>query len=73
MCAANRGRWDLVFLDPPYAFDDWSGLLCGPLVGSAAGMVVVESDREVDPGPWWGVQFTRRYGSTVVMLITPID
>ena len=62
-----------MLLDPPYAFDDWSDLLGGPLVGSVSGMVVVESDREVDPGPWWDVQSTRRHGSTVVMLLTPID
>ena len=70
---ANRGPWDLVLLDPPYAFDGWSGLLSGPLVGSVAGMVVVESDREVDPGPSWNVGSTRRHGSTVVMLLTPTD
>ena len=70
---ANRGPWDLVLLDPPYAFDGWPALLGGPLVGSVAGMVVVESDREVDPGPSWNVGSTRRHGSTVVTLLTPTD
>ncbi len=70
---ANRGPWDLVLLDPPYAFDNWPALLDGPLVSSATGMVVVESDREVDPGPSWNVGSTRRHGSTVVMLLTPTD
>ena len=70
---ANRGPWDLVLLDPPYAFDDWPALLGGPLVGSVAGMVVVESDREVDPGLSWNVGSTRHHGSTVVTLLTPTD
>jgi 16S rRNA (guanine966-N2)-methyltransferase len=70
---ANCGPWDLVLLDPPYAFDGWPALLGGPLVGSGAGMVVVESDREVDPGPSWNVGSTRRHGSTVVTLLTPTD
>ncbi len=70
---ANRGPWDLVLLDPPYSFDGWPALLGGPLVGSVTGMVVVESDREVDPGPSWNVGSTRRHGSTVVTLLTPTD
>ena len=45
---AGRGStsWDLVLADPPYAFDDWPALLAG----LDAAVVVIESDREIDPG-----------------------
>lgn len=65
--AANPGPWDLVLLDPPYAFDGWPALLDG----LDARVVVVESDRPVDPGPGWHVERNRRYGATVVALLTP--
>ena len=55
---------DLAFADPPYAFDDWPGLL-GPL---RAGLVVAESDRQVDAGEGWKVLRARRYGGTVVTM-----
>lgn len=71
--AANSGPWDLVLLDPPYAFDGWPDLLAGPLVDSGVGTVVMESNRELDPGPSWNVLSTRRHGSTVVTLLTPTD
>jgi 16S rRNA (guanine966-N2)-methyltransferase len=65
---ASTGRWDLVLLDPPYSFDRWADLLAN-LVGRVDGPVVVESDREVEPGPGWHVESCRWYGSTVVMLL----
>jgi hypothetical protein len=34
-------------------------------------MVVLESDREIDPGPGWHVESVRSHGTTVVMLMTP--
>lgn len=68
---AAQGPWDLVLLDPPYAFDDWTGLLSAVADGlSAAGLVVVESDREVDlVAPLRGIR-VRRYGGTVVTFAT---
>jgi 16S rRNA (guanine966-N2)-methyltransferase len=53
---------DLAFADPPYAFDAWDSLL----TRVDAGLLVIESDREVDPGDAWRVLKTKRYGTTVV-------
>ena len=63
--ARGAGPFDLALADPPYAFDDWPALLA--LV--PADLVVVESDREVDPGPGWAHVRTRRYGGTVVSFV----
>ncbi|MBW3548020.1 MAG: 16S rRNA (guanine(966)-N(2))-methyltransferase RsmD [Actinobacteria bacterium] len=65
--AAGPGRFDLALLDPPYDFDDpsWSGLL--DLVD--AGLAVLESDREIDPGGRWEPVRVKRYGATVVTLV----
>lgn len=57
---------DVVFADPPYAFDDWAA------VGAVrAALVVAESDREVDLGGRWVILRSKRYGSTVVTLFEP--
>ena len=71
----NSGPWDLVLLDPPYAFDGWTDLLGDPMIRSvtAKGTIVVESDRRIEIGDFWNVGMTRRYGSTVVMLLTRTD
>lgn len=61
-------RWDVAFCDPPYAFDGWPELL-GAL---DAGVVVVESDREVEPPQGWEVHRRRRYGGTVVSLLLSV-
>lgn len=67
--------FDVVFVDPPYAFDGWKPLLdelAGHLAdGESAGLVVIESDREVAPGAGWEVLRTKRYGTTVVTLTSP--
>ena len=60
------GWFDLVFADPPYAYDQW------PAIGAVeAGCVVAESDREIDLGERWRVLRVKRYGSTVVSLFEP--
>jgi 16S rRNA (guanine966-N2)-methyltransferase len=66
--AAGRG-FDVVLADPPYAFadDGWRDLAGG----LDADLFVVESDREPDLGDAWRVLRTKRYGSTVVTLVTP--
>jgi len=66
------GPWDLVLLDPPYGFAGWADLLEG-LLGTVAadGMVVVESDHEVEPGAGWDVDSRRRAAGTVVTLLRP--
>lgn len=62
-------RFDLVILDPPYAFDDWEALL-----GSVdASVVLIESDRSIDTkvhtlGGELVVSRERRYGGTVVAI-----
>ena len=61
------GPFDLVLLDPPYAYDGWDELL-GALVPTLAptAVLVVESDREVPlPPPLAGIR-TKTYGGTVV-------
>lgn len=55
---------DLAFADPPYAFDRWPTLL----TRVDADVLVLESDRELDPGDAWRVLKTKRYGTTVVTL-----
>jgi 16S rRNA (guanine966-N2)-methyltransferase len=54
---------DVVFADPPYAFDDWRTL--ARTVN--APLLVVESDREPDLGHGWQVLRAKRYGTTVVV------
>jgi 16S rRNA (guanine966-N2)-methyltransferase len=60
-------RFDLAFCDPPYAFTGWGGLLAA----LPADLVVVESDRSVDPPPGWEVVRDSRYGGTWVGFLTP--
>lgn len=61
---AMRGV-DIVFVDPPYQFDQWHALL-----GKVdAGMVVAESDQPVEAHPGWEVLRSRRYGRTWVTLL----
>ncbi len=57
-------RYDLALVDPPYAFDGWPDLLAA----LDADLVVIESDREIDPGDDATVLRVRRYGSTVVTI-----
>lgn len=65
--AVRAGRWDLVLLDPPYRFDAWIDLLSSVADALAAdGVVVVESDREIDLPPGLDASRVRRYGGTVV-------
>lgn len=69
---AGGEPYDLILLDPPYAFDGWDGLLAhvAERLGGE-GVVVVESDREVPlPAPLVCLR-VRRYGGTVVTFATP--
>ena len=60
------GHFDLVLLDPPYAFGDeaWSRLLAD----LDAEVVVIESDREVPVPEPWRVLRAKKYGGTVVSI-----
>lgn len=62
--ARTAGDVDLVLLDPPYAFDDWPGLLA-PVHDA---VVVIESDRAIEVPEGWVVHRRREYGTTVVTL-----
>jgi len=61
---AGGRAFDVAVIDPPYAFDRWDELL--PLV--PADVVVLESDRPIEPGAGWAVVRSRRYGTTVVTI-----
>ncbi|MGI9023148.1 MAG: RsmD family RNA methyltransferase, partial [Acidimicrobiales bacterium] len=62
----DPGGWfDLAFADPPYAFADWPSVL-GRL---PADLGVIESRRQVDPGPGWMTTRSARYGGTVVTTV----
>ena len=63
---------DVVFADPPYAFDGWVPLLeaIGPRL-SADGLVVVESDRSVPVPQGWEKLRERTYGGTVITFTVP--
>jgi 16S rRNA (guanine966-N2)-methyltransferase len=65
------GPFDLVLLDPPYAYDGWEQLLMVAAAGLApGGVVVVESDREVAlPPALVGIR-SKTYGGTVVQFAT---
>ena len=58
---------DLAFADPPYAFEEWPVLLGG----LRAGLVVVESNRQIEGAEGWKVLKVKQYGSTVVTMVTP--
>jgi 16S rRNA (guanine966-N2)-methyltransferase len=60
-------HFDLVFCDPPYAFDGWEGLLAA----LPTDLVVIESDRPVDLPPGWPLTREARYGGTWVGFATP--
>jgi len=72
LASCEADSYDLVFADPPYAFDDWSELFA-LIEGVVAddGMVVVESDRPIDPPEGWVILRAKRYGSTVVHINAP--
>ncbi|HEX2849999.1 MAG TPA: 16S rRNA (guanine(966)-N(2))-methyltransferase RsmD [Acidimicrobiales bacterium] len=61
------GTVDVAFADPPYAFDGWDEVFAG----LDAGVLVVESDRDIVPPAPWRVLTTKRYGSTVVTITSP--
>lgn len=68
--ARTAEQFDLVLLDPPYAFADWAGLFDRLDERTSAGAVIVaESDRAVDAPPWGEFVRAKTYGSTVVTLV----
>jgi 16S rRNA (guanine966-N2)-methyltransferase len=65
--AFSSDSFDLVIIDPPYEFADWSDVL-GRL---HAALVVIESDRAVEVPLGWETHRVRRYGGTVVTIASP--
>lgn len=67
VAAGFGGAVDLVLADPPYAFDDWTGLSAAlaPVVAED-GLLVAESGATVDLGPGWEKVRERTYGGTVI-------
>ena len=65
---------DLVFADPPYRYGEWVELLAliAPIV-SPAGLLVAESDRDLDIGNEWEVVRCKQYGTTVVTILGLAD
>jgi 16S rRNA (guanine966-N2)-methyltransferase len=58
-------RFDLAFVDPPYAFDGWEGLLALLRADTA----VLESSRPVSVPAGFAVLREYRYGGTLVTLV----
>lgn len=71
--ARTTQPFDLVVCDPPYAFDQWTELLdrvAQAVAGGAETMFVIESNQELADHSAWGVLRTKRYGSTIVTILT---
>lgn len=57
-------EFDVAFVDPPFAFDDWAQLLRA----LNARLGLFESDRAIDIPPQWTVVKEKRHGDSVVVL-----
>jgi 16S rRNA (guanine966-N2)-methyltransferase len=62
------GPYDLALADPPYEFDRWDELLAAA-DELPVEVVVIESNRTVDPGQKWLVVREKSYGGTVVTIV----
>jgi len=72
LMALGTGRWDIIFLDPPYGHDEaaWAELLRGVIDTLApGGVVVTESDHEISAPEGMDALRSRRYGGTVVTFL----
>jgi 16S rRNA (guanine966-N2)-methyltransferase len=65
MQASQQQGIDLLIADPPYGYNDWARLL----VGVTAGLVVLESDREVGDIEGWQTVRVKKYGRTHVAFL----
>lgn len=63
--ARSGDRFDVAFLDPPYGFAGWAGLLAD----LPADLVVVESGAELPAPAGWDVLRAKRYGRTHVTIL----
>jgi len=62
------GDIDLVLADPPYAFDQWDDVMASIAVTVGGGILVIESDREIDLPSTWSCVRQKRYGTTLVLI-----
>jgi len=75
--AVHSGPWDLVFLDPPYAFtqEQVLDILCVIAPNLAEGAIVVVERSSRDAEPVWSSQLRRfamkKYGETVLYYLEP--
>jgi 16S rRNA (guanine966-N2)-methyltransferase len=65
------GPFDVVFLDPPYAYDAWPELLAAVATVAPGALVVVESDGTPPMPDTWEVVRSKRYGTTLVLFARP--
>jgi 16S rRNA (guanine966-N2)-methyltransferase len=65
MQASQQQGIDLLIADPPYGYKDWARLLAGV----TAGLVVLESDREVGDIEGWNTVRAKKYGRTHVAFL----
>jgi 16S rRNA (guanine966-N2)-methyltransferase len=63
----SAGKFDVVFVDPPYAFTAWEGLFDK----LDADLVVLESDRPLEVPLSWEIVKSKRYGGTLVTVVRP--
>ena len=74
-------RVDLLLVDPPYKFEQWTELLAAvrpALVRPVGeedqrGLAVLETGTVLEPGEGWEVVRQQRYGGTVITLAVPTD
>ncbi|NNN19221.1 MAG: 16S rRNA (guanine(966)-N(2))-methyltransferase RsmD [Acidimicrobiaceae bacterium] len=59
-------RFDIAFLDPPYAFTNWDGLL----EKVPAAIMVCETGNPIQPPSGFEKLLERKYGTTVVTLVS---
>ena len=61
---AEPRRFDVVFLDPPFAEDPWQALFAAlePRLG-AGGFVYAEANRRIEPPPWLEIVRSARAGA----------
>ena len=62
----SAGPIDVVFCDPPYAFEQWPELCA--LLAPVAGVAVMETGAPLDLGAAWEVLREKQYGGTVVVV-----
>jgi len=60
---------DLLIADPPYGPLDLASLL----KGVTAARVIIENDRHMDAPEGWEVTKTKRYGTTLVTMLEPVQ